>query len=114
MTKTNEWQPALPGLDVESIIGGIRGSLRAAVEATLDELKSDGLLTPVHTASAQLALTLADGVERAAMRGQGAAMAMASAQLLAALDSLPKPLDAGTADAFGKLVESLLASVDKP
>jgi hypothetical protein len=113
MTNPNEWQPPLPGLDTESIIGGIRGSLRTAVEATLDELKTEGLLTPVHTASAQLALTLADGVERAAMRGQGAAMSMGAAQLLAALDTLPKPLDAGTADAFGALVESLLASVDK-
>lgn len=113
MTNPNEWQPPLPGLDVDSIVGGIRGSLRKAVEATLDELKSEGLLTPVHTASAQLALHLADGVERAAMRGQGAAMAMASAQLLAALDTLPKPLDATTADAFGQLVQSLLESVDK-
>lgn len=114
MIDPTEKQPALPGLDLESLIGGVRGSLRRAVEHTIDALADEKLLSPVYTAQAQLALTLADAVERSAMKGQAAACAMSSAQLLAALDALPKPVDADTADRFAQLVARLEVEANRP
>lgn len=110
---TNADQPPLDGLELDALIAN-RGSLRKAVTLTLEALKSEGLLSPIYTAQAQLALVLADVVEDASARGKAAAAGLASRQMLDALDALPKPVDADTADRFAALVAALEAEVNKP
>jgi hypothetical protein len=112
MTNESETQPALPGLELDAELTGQRGALRNSVVLTLDALKSDGLLEPRHTAIAQLALTLADAVERGARNGRASAAAMAAAQLLAALDQLPKPLAADAQERFERFVAALETDVN--
>jgi hypothetical protein len=111
--KPTESQPPLPGLDLDELLPN-RGSLRNGVLLTLEALKAESLLTPIYTAQAQLALVLADVVEKAAGKGQAAAAGLAARQLIDALDALPKPLDADTADKFATLVAVLEAEVNKP
>lgn len=103
MTNDDEAQPALPGLNLDELVPN-RGSLRKATQLTLDALSAAGLLTPIYTAQAQLALVLADVVEKASAKGQAAAAGIAAGQFVNALDALPKPLDADTADRFAELV----------
>lgn len=103
----DEDQPMLPGLELAPELGA-GSKLRVAVQATLEALKADGLLEPRHTAVAQLCLELADAVAAGIRTRKASAAAMAAAQLLNALDQLPKPMAADVAEKFDKLVESLL------
>ena len=89
--------PMLPGLEVDPVYGR-PSPLRSAVQATLKALDDEHLLEPRHAAVAQLALELADSVDAGKRSGRASAAAMAAAQLLAALDALPKP-SAADADA---------------
>lgn len=105
-SEANETQPMLDGLDVAPEHG--QGSkLRVAVIATLEALKKDGLLEPRHAGLAQLALELADAVAVGVRTRKASAAAMAAGQLLTALDSLPKPMAADTAQKFDELLERL-------
>lgn len=94
-----ETQPTLAGLELD-LTGTIEHPLRRAVVRTLEALDADGLLEPVHAAHAQLALELADSIARSG--GKASAAAMASAQLMAALDALPKPSKLSTEDALDR------------
>lgn len=106
MTNRDEMQPALPGLELDNE-HGTRGTLRNAVAITLEALRDQGLLETRHTATAQLALTLADAVERGTHGGRASAAAMASAQLLAALDQLPKPSALSTDELWAEMQRRL-------
>jgi hypothetical protein len=107
MTNDDGIQPALPGLELDAELGGKRGALRNAVVITLAALEDAKLLEPRHTATAQLALTLADAVERGTRGGRASAAAMASAQLLAALDALPKPSAMSTDELWAEMQRRL-------
>lgn len=89
-TNNDESHPTLPGLELEAP-DSAPSSMRRAVITTLEALKADGLLEPRHQAVAQLCLELADAVAAGRRGGRASAAAMAAAQLLSALDSLPKP-----------------------
>ena len=107
MTNHDEEQPALPGLELDAPLTGDRSALRNAVVVTLDALREARLLEPRHTAVAQLALELADAVSRGTRGGRASAAAMAAAQLLAALDQLPKPMEASVLEQWERFVQSL-------
>jgi hypothetical protein len=106
-TEPNESQPALPGLELDAELTGQRSALRNAVVLTLDALRREQLLEPRHSAIAQLALELADAVDRGTRAGRASAAAMAAAQLLAALDALPKPIAADAQERFNRFVLAL-------
>ncbi|MDH6181820.1 hypothetical protein M2152_002002 [Microbacteriaceae bacterium SG_E_30_P1] len=106
MNESTPEQPMLDGLDIAPEQG--QGSkLRVAVIATLEALKSEGLLEPRHAAVSQLTLELADAVAVGVRTRKASAAAMAAAQLLQALDALPKPMAADTAQKFDELLENL-------
>ncbi|QEO08894.1 hypothetical protein [Protaetiibacter larvae] len=109
MTEPTEDQPTLPGLE----LGELRGPLREAVVITLAALEADGLLGPRHTAMAQLALTLADAVERGTYSGRASAAAMAAGQLRDTLLALPAPLEADVADRFNRFLLALEAEANQ-
>ncbi len=108
MTTPDESQPTLPGLE----LGEHVGSLRAAVITTLEALQLDGLLEPRHAMVAQLALEMADAVQRGIAGGKASAAAMAGAQLLAAYQALPQPLAADAQAAFRDFVLALERDVN--
>lgn len=110
MTNPDENQPTLPGLE----LGEHRGALREAVVATIEALREDGLLERRHTGMAQLALEMADAVQRGIQSNRASAAAMAAAQLHAALEALPKPLEASTAAKFDALLDELRKTTDAP
>lgn len=111
-TEPSENQPALPGLELDAELTGNRSALRNAVVLTIDALKSEGLLEARHTAVAQLSLELADAVSRGTRSGRASAAAMAAAQLLAALDQLPKPLAADAQERFNRFITALELQVN--
>lgn len=98
----------LPGLELNPVVGA-PSPLRKAVQATLDALNGDRLLEPRHTAVAQLCLELADAVASGTRSGRASATAMAAAQLLSALDALPKPAGLDADAEWNKFVEELRA-----
>lgn len=105
-----ETQPTLAGLDFD-LTDTRDNHLRAAVIRTLQALDDEDLLEPVHAAHAQLALELADAIARS--RGKASAAAMASAQLMAALDALPKPSKLSTEDALDRWLNLELAEHER-
>lgn len=96
----------LPGVELAPEIGA-SSPLRIAVQKTLEALNTGKLLEPRHAAVAQLALELADAVTAGRRSGRASAVAMASAQLLAALDALPKPAGLDADAEWNKFVEEL-------
>lgn len=96
----------LPGVDLTPEIGA-PSPLRLAVQKTLEALAQGQLLEPRHAAVAQLALELADAVTAGRRSGRASAVAMASAQLLAALDALPKPAGIDADAEWNKFVADL-------
>lgn len=98
--------PTLPGLELAPEIGE-SSPLRVAVQATLEALDDAKLLEPRHTAIAQLALELADAVTAGRRSGRASAVAMASAQLLAALEALPQPAGIDADAEWNMFVEDL-------
>lgn len=96
----------LPGVALAPEIGA-PSPLRVAVQATLSALNDAALLEARHAAVAQLALELADAVTAGRRSGRASAVAMASAQLLAALDALPKPAGLDADAEWNKFVEEL-------
>lgn len=95
----------LPGIDLE-LDGSTSSPLRQAVQRTLRALDEAGLLQPMHAAQCQLALELADSIARSG--GKASAAAMASAQLLACLETLPKPTELGVDDKFEQWLDEQL------
>lgn len=105
-TNTDESQPTLPGLELQPA-AGTPSQLRLAVIATIEALKSEHLLEPRHAAHAQLCLELADAVAAGRQGGRASAAAMAAAQLLAALDALPKPMSIEATARLDQWLESI-------
>lgn len=103
----------LPGLELDPAMGGT-SPLRNAVKATLAALDEAKLLEPRHTAVAQLALELADSVDAGKRSGRASAAAMAAAQLLSALDALPKPAALDADAEWNKFVEELRSIESQP
>ena len=96
----------LPGLELDPVVGA-PSPLRKAVQATLDALNEARLLEPRHTAVAQLCLELADAVAAGTRSGRASATAMAAAQLLSALDALPKPAGIDADAEWERFVQTL-------
>ena len=97
-------QPELPGLGLDTTdLGEL--PLRKAVERTLLAYDEAGLLSPMHAATAQLAMTLAETIDRS--RTKASAAAMAAGQLLAALDKLPQPTETSEIDKLEQLLAAL-------
>lgn len=94
MTNPDETQPTLPGLELGD--PKTHGHMRAAVAATFDALNVEGLLKPRHVGLVQLALELADSVDRAGGPGSKPyGVALVAGQLRDTLLALPAPAEAG-------------------
>lgn len=104
--ETSPNQPMLDGLELAPELGA-GSTMRVAVIATLKALKDDGLLEARHAALSQLALEMADAVAVGIRSRKASAAAMAAGQLLNALEALPKPMAADTAQKFDELLERL-------
>lgn len=94
----------LPG--VEPAAGAV-SDLEKAARRTIAQLHADGLVDERHAMTCQLLLELSRSVAAAARAGRASAAALASAQILAALDSLPKSEGGEERDDFDKLADEL-------
>lgn len=104
---TNGTQPTLPGLDLESADAGGQNLTRAAVQATIVSLMHDQLLEPRHAAICQLALALADSVDRSMRVGRPSGTAMVARELRETLAQLPTPTVSSAEDKFNDWVRAL-------
>lgn len=107
---SHDVQQPLPGLELEAPstpAGGVT-PLEAAARRSLAALAVDGGLTEAHALPMQLVLDLAGAVGRAAAKGQGAAAAMAAAQLREAYQLLlPELPDVKPGDSWDELAAEL-------
>ena len=78
--------------------------LANAAEKYINSLESLGLIEDHHVLKVELVRTLATVAGKAGVRGQAAAVAMASAQLREAMAELPQPL---ANDDFSKFMDEL-------
>jgi hypothetical protein len=109
MTDESNTAETLPGLELVAP-GQAPTAMRAAVVATIEALKADGLLEPRHAALLQLALEGADTVAMARRVGRPSGAAQAQAELRATLLALPAPAAGDDAQRFHEFVEKLLAA----
>lgn len=96
----------LPGIGEGD--GRAMSDLEGATRRTIAGYAESGLLDERHAMVCQLLLELSRSVAAAARAGRASAAAMASAQILAALESLPKPPEGGgQGDDFDRLADEL-------
>lgn len=112
MTKPNETQPTLDGIDLGD--ERTRGHMRVAVVATIESLQSAGLLEPRHAGMVQLALELADAVERAGQSSKPYSVALVAAQLRDTLLALPAPAGGDINAKFERALEKYLEEQASP
>lgn len=108
MTPGKDGQLELPGLTPPA---GSDTPMVVAAKATLDELRTLGVLERRHAVLVQLVLSLASAIDAGARMGRASAVAMAAAQLretVLTLDPPPEDGDAG-AQAHARLAEFLQA-----
>lgn len=113
MTKPTEPTdaPMLPGLEPPA---ERESALELAARRTLAELERLGLLEERHAVLCQLVLELSAAVAAGRKGGRASAAAMAAAQLLAAVDQLPTPVERGDGDdAWTQLAADLRAAADR-
>lgn len=96
MSEPNETLPGL-GWQLDKHTGA-ESPLRAAVRFVIEQLDAEGLIKPWHAAHCQLALELADSIARSG--GKASAAAMAAAQLMQCLETLPQPATFSAGDKF--------------
>lgn len=85
----NPDQTALPGL---SIPEPEKTAMEKAAQTYIDSLRESQLLQPHHVLTEQLILELARAIGLSAVKGRAAGMALASKQLMEAMESLPQPV----------------------
>lgn len=104
MTDFDGEQPPLPGLATPPVR---ESDLEAAARRTIRALDQAQLLEERDALTCQLVLDLAGAVATGRTSKRASAAAMAAAQLLAAMDRLPKPSDGGVDSEIQRLVEEL-------
>ena len=107
---TTQNQPTLPGFDLgsdDTQTAPAGNATRLAVSATITSLHADELLEPRHAAICQLALALADSVDRAMTVGRPSGMAMVARELRETLSELPAPTASTAEDKFAEFVKQL-------
>jgi len=104
--ETDQAAPMLPGLEEPT---RTEPSIVTAARRTIAAVEAAGLLTERDALTCALILDLAEAVASGKRGGRASAAAMAAAQLLAAMDRLPKPPEGGGADAdpYARLAQDL-------
>lgn len=98
--------PMLPGLEEPT---RLEPAIVTAARRTIAAVEASGLLTERDALTCALVLDLAEAVASGKTGGRASAAAMAAAQLLAAMDRLPKPPEGGGdgGDPYANLAEQL-------
>ena len=91
---TDQMTPIFPGMEPPGTSGN--GMAQAASDL-IDLLREQQLLEAHHVLTVQLVRDLATAIGAAALKGQAAAMALASRELREAMALLPQPTNAGDA-----------------
>ena len=107
---TRPSQPTLPGFEPEHQADPTAGYTRAAVVATIQSLADDSLLEPRHAAICQLAVALAESVDRSLTVGRPSGTAMVARELRETLAALPAPTQSTAEDKFDDWLQSLNAA----
>ena len=102
----NEATEPLPLPGLEPAAQGL-APIELAARRTLAALEAVDLVDERHALPMQLILDLATVVGKACRKGQAAAAAMATAQILAALATLMPEVEGGDGDAYDQLAADL-------